>query len=126
MKTVTHIPPTPRKAMTQPRASRIFVACNGVCYLCGNQIRAGEGWDVEHPDALALGGSDNDADLRVAHVKCHKAKTARDRAAMSKRDRLVTADWKGRKPKSRLSNSRFKQKMDGSVVDRLTGARVRP
>lgn len=117
MKTVTHIPPTPRKAMTQTRASKIFVACNGKCYLCGNQIRPGEGWDVEHPDALALGGSDKDDDLRVAHVRCHKAKTAQDRAAIAKRDRLVTADWKGRR-KSSLSHPKLRRKVNGTVVRR--------
>lgn len=98
-----YIAPQKRRGMTRTRAARIFLRERGRCYLCGKIIRAqSEEWDVEHPTALADGGPDDDAELRVAHVKCHADKTARESKARAKRDRLVTASWAG-KPKSRLS-----------------------
>lgn len=83
-------PPTKRRSMTKARATAIFVREDGVCYLCGNPIVAGEAWEVEHPDELADGGSDDDADLRPAHVRCHKPKTAEARTARAKRNRIIT------------------------------------
>lgn len=101
MKTVTYIAPTKRTAMTKARAARIFLARNGRCYLCRNQIRPGEPYEIEHPEELADGGSDRDEDLHPVHVKCHAAKTAAARAPRSKRNKLVTAGWQGKPRKSR-------------------------
>lgn len=91
---LTYIAPTTRSKMTKARAAKIFLARNGVCWNCRHQIRDGEKWTVEHPDALALGGSDNDADLWPIHAtKCVKEKNAKDAAAIAKRNRIVTAGY---------------------------------
>ena len=87
------MPHTKRRKMTKARAARIFLARNGICFNCRRQIRTGEKWFIEHPDALAQGGSDEDADLWPSHQKCKPEKDARDAAAKAKRDRLVTASW---------------------------------
>jgi hypothetical protein len=92
--TVEFIPHTKRRRMTRARAARIFLARNGICFNCRRQIRGGEKWFIEHPQAIAQGGSDNDADLWPSHVKnCKAEKDAADAAAKAKRDRLVTASW---------------------------------
>lgn len=95
------IPHTKRKAMTKARAARIFLREQGRCYLCTRQLRSGvDTWQIEHPDPLSLGGSDDDADLRVVCTPCHKAKTADDAAAKAKRDRIVTQGWsEAKRPK---------------------------
>lgn len=92
--TVQFIPHTKRRRMTKARAARIFLARNGICFNCRQQIRLGQAWFVEHPDALAQGGSDDDADLWPSHLDCKPEKDAADAKAKAKRDRLVTAGWK--------------------------------
>lgn len=96
------IPHTKRRAMTKARAARIFLAHNGKCCNCGQQIRQGDGWFVEHPIPLAQGGADDDTNTAPAHTKCKPAKDAKDAASKAKRDRIVTAGWdRGQKPQFR-------------------------
>lgn len=92
-------PPTKRRPMTKARATAIFVREDGVCYLCGNPIVAGEAWEVEHPDELADGGSDDDAVLKPVHVRCHKPKSAAARTARAKRNRIITQGCVSVRPK---------------------------
>lgn len=82
--------PTKRGSMTKARATAIFLREDGICHICGNPIVAGEAWEVEHPDELADGGSDDDAVKKPAHVKCHKSKSAASRTARAKRNRIIT------------------------------------
>jgi 5-methylcytosine-specific restriction endonuclease McrA len=96
-----YVVPTKRSHMSKARAARIFVARNGICGICGVQIR-GEAYEIEHPDPLWAGGSDDDAELWPVHVKCHAPKTAAESGQRAKRDRIVTAGWAG-KPRSKLS-----------------------
>ena len=74
---------------------------NGCCYKCRRKLRIGvDKYQIEHPDPLCLGGSDDDADLRVICDDCHKPKTAEDAAEKARRDRIVTSAWVERaKPK---------------------------
>ena len=96
--TVQFIAPTKRRKMSKARAARIFLSRNGICFNCRQQIRAGQRWFVEHPDPVAQGGSDDDADLWPSHVDCKPAKDATDAAAKAKRDRIVTASWQREAP----------------------------
>ena len=89
------IPHTKRRGMTKARAARLFLANNGICCNCGQQIRQGEGWFIEHVESLAQGGADDDQNAKPAHTKCKAKKDATDAAAKAKRDRLVTASWEG-------------------------------
>lgn len=120
MTALTYIAPTKRSHMSKARAAKIFLANNGRCCVCGNQIRPGEAYEIEHPDALSLGGSDRDEDLRPVHVKCHKIKTASDAKARAKRNRIVTQGYVGNKSKRGFS-SRFKKRLDGTIIDKTTG-----
>ncbi len=96
-----YLAPTKRRPMTKARAAKIWLREQGRCYLCSRKLRIGvDLYQIEHPDPLCLGGSDNDDDLRVVCIPCHKGKSATDAAAKAKRDRIVTAGWAGRaKPK---------------------------
>jgi len=86
--------PTPRRKMTRQRAAAIFLREQGRCYICGKRLRVGvDKYHIEHPDPLVMGGSDNDADLRVICIPCHKPKTAADAKARAKRDRIITASY---------------------------------
>jgi len=91
---VEYIAPTKRKKMTQARAAAIFLREQGRCYICTRKLAAGvDEYQIEHPTALSLGGSDDDADLRVVCTACHKPKTKQDAAAKAARDRTVTKGW---------------------------------
>lgn len=94
MNSVDFIPHTKRRGMTKARAARIFLARNGICFNCQQQIRPGQAWFIEHPEPLAQGGSDDDADLWPSHTKCKAMKDAADAKSKAKRDRLVTSSWK--------------------------------
>lgn len=98
MAALEFIAPTKRKAMTKARAARIFLACNGICCNCGQQIRQGEKWFVEHGDSLALGGADDNTNAKPSHTRCKAGKDAVDAAAKAKRDRMVTAGWQREEP----------------------------
>lgn len=78
---------TSRRRISKRDRVKIFDAADGICHLCGVKIQIGEEWDVEHPLALSLGGSDHIDDLRPAHVACHKTKTADDHRMRAKADR---------------------------------------
>ena len=62
---------------------RIFDRDNR-CHLCGCEIQTAQKWDLDHVVALINGGENREANLRPAHRKCHKDKTARDVAEKAK------------------------------------------
>lgn len=107
--------------MSVTRAARIFMAHKGVCHICGNQIRDGERWDVEHLRPLWDGGTDDDANLAPAHNACHKGKTAEEAKQRSERNRAITKSFTGRKKRSTFPGSKaskWKRKIDGTVERR--------
>lgn len=56
---------------------RIFDA-DSRCHLCSQPIQTGQKWDLDHVRALINGGENRETNLRPAHRKCHKDKTAQD------------------------------------------------
>lgn len=79
-----------RPAMTKRRRLEVWQAREGTCYLCKRKVKATEPWDVEHRIAWALSKDDSLANLEVAHREgCHKAKTAKDIAAITKAKRCA-------------------------------------
>lgn len=103
---ITFLSPTDRRGMSKARAAKIFLRCNGRCGICGNQIR-GEAYDIEHPDPLWAGGSDDDAKLYPVHVKCHAGKTAVEAGQRAKRNRIIAKGYVG----NRKPPSKFKRKL---------------
>lgn len=128
--TLDFIPHTKRRGMTKARAAKIFLARNGICFTCRQQIRLGQPWFIEHPEALAQGGSDADEHLWPAHTACKAEKDAADAASKAKRDRLVTASWdngspskwakrpKVSAPPQRRATSPLAEKFPGDILSR--------
>lgn len=97
---------------------RVFERHKGICYLSGRKIGAGDKWQLEHPQALINGGENRESNLAPALVEPHKAKTAEDVKQKAKNDRVRKRHLGIKKP-SRFScsrDSKFKKKIDGSVV----------
>lgn len=118
MADLEYIAPTKRRAMTKARRVRIFLRDNGMCCLCTRQIRRGEAWIIEHPDAVALGGSDDDKDLHPAHETCRRVKDKEDAAKIAKRNRIVDQGYAGEgkrkgRPIPGSKSSGWKHRMNG-------------
>ena len=100
--------------------ARVFIRHNGLCHISGRKIRPGEAWELEHLIPLCNGGRNVESNLAPALVEPHKTKTRADRAVKAKDDR-VRKRHIGIKKQSRFAcsrNSRWKKKIDGSVVER--------
>ncbi len=120
---IQYIAPTPRRSMTKPRRVKIFLSRNGECCLCHTQIRAHiDEWFIEHPGALNLGGSDDDADLWPAHVRCKPGKDAKDAALIASRNSVIDKNCADAPSKSRpmpgTKASGWKRKFNGTVERR--------
>lgn len=99
---------------------KIFLAADGICHICKRKIVLGEDWHDEHVKPKGLKGSNDLSNRRPAHIDCHAGKTRRDVAIMRKADRQGKKHL-GLRPRSRQimpgsKASRFKKKIDGSVV----------
>lgn len=111
-----YIAHTPRRRMTRTRAAKIFLAKGGICFICRRRIQGdSEAWFIEHPDGLAVGGSDDDDDLWPAHVRCKPEKDAVDAKKKAYRDRVVTTGYVGKRKSRGFQKWR---RFDGTIVDR--------
>ena len=89
-----------RKTFSRKERVRIFDLNGGSCHLCGQKIKVGDAWDLEHIVPWELTRDDSDENVKPAHKSCHKVKTAVDVAAIRKADR-VRAKHISAWPKSR-------------------------
>jgi len=114
---VTDVPTTPRKPMGWMRRLRIFEAASGICHLCERKIQSGEKWEAEHVRPLALGGADDESNLRPAHLACHSDKTRSDAADIARAKRRkakhVGAFVRSRNLIPGSKGTRFRKRMDG-------------
>ena len=109
---------TARRSLSPMQRLKVFEAAKGVCHLCEQRIQVGQPWEVEHVRPLALGGADDESNMRPAHKACHAGKTKADAASWSKAKRCAVKHNGIKKP-SRMPgsrDSRFKRKMNGEVV----------
>lgn len=98
---------TRRRLSTKARVS-IFTRANGICHLCGGKITPGEAWDVSHEIPLALGGADDESNMRPAHRKCHRAWTAEhDQPAIARAKRREAKHIGAHVPKGTLKSRGF-------------------
>lgn len=106
---------TARRSLSPLQRLKVFEAAKGVCHLCEQRIQVGQPWEVEHVRPLALGGADDESNMRPAHKACHAGKTKTDAASWSKAKRCA-AKHNGIKKASRMPgsrNSKWKAKIGG-------------
>lgn len=110
-----------RKSLTRNQRAELFLEHGGICYLCGCIINAGRGeaWEVEHVQAREISGRDDWANLRPAHVDCHKVKTKEDKAIIAKCNRVRNKHLGIRK----RTSFRGWRKMNGDIVFNKQGVR---
>lgn len=102
-------------AVPPPRVRlRIFDSSGGRCYLCTRKITVSEYWQADHVIALCNGGNNVESNLAPTCRNCCYAKTAEDVAEKSKIASIRKKYIGASKPKRPWS--KFKKKMDGSVV----------
>ena len=77
-----------RKTFSRKERVRLFELNKGECYLCKGKIQVGDAWQIEHIVPWELTRDDSDDNLRLAHIACHKVKTADDVRAIRKADRI--------------------------------------
>ena len=112
-----------RRTRSPAQREAICVARKWMCYLCGIRITPQtRDWQLDHATPLAGGGSDDDDNLWPVHAKCHTIKTAVDVTRIAK-GKMVRQKHMGLRPsKARPMDgsklSRWKKKMDGTVVER--------
>lgn len=118
-------PDTPAPPRVKLRVLRKY---ENRCYLTGAEIRPGDSWDCDHIQPLINGGQNRESNLAPALKAPHKEKTKTDLAIKKKNNRVALKHFgikKSRNPMPGGRGSRYKIRMDGSVVERTTGKVVK-
>jgi 5-methylcytosine-specific restriction endonuclease McrA len=86
------------------------------------KVVPGEEWDVSHDIPLEAGGKDDASNWFVAHRKCHRVHTSTVDAPMIAKVKRIhqkhVGAKKSRSPMPLGRGSKFKRKMDGTIVRR--------
>lgn len=111
---------TKRGNLSGRRKLAIWEREHGKCMICSQKLLVGN-FIFEHVRALELGGSDEDENIRLTCKPCATEKTRKDHsiAAKAKRAKSSTLGLKQSKtPLPYGKNSKWKKKLDGTVVPR--------
>jgi len=111
-----------RVRITAKMRADIFLSRGGTCHLCSMKVVPGEDWDVSHDIPLEAGGKDDATNWFVAHRKCHRVHTSTvDVPLIAKVKRVHQKHVGAKKSRSPMPlgrDSKFKRKMDGTIVRR--------
>jgi hypothetical protein len=109
-----------RKSITTKIRVQIFEKDKGICHLCQLRVDSGQEWDVSHEIPLEAGGKDDMTNWYVAHRKCHRVHTAKvDIPLIAKVKRIRAKNMGAKKSRSPMPMGKFskwKKKLDGTVV----------
>lgn len=111
---------TARGHLSTRRKLGIWEREKGLCMMCSTRLQPGK-FIYEHVRALELGGTDTDDNIRLTCLPCAGVKTKDDhrRAAKAKRVKVKALGLKKSKnPLPGSKGSKWKRKMDGTVVRR--------
>lgn len=111
---------TRRGSISGRRKLAIWEREHGKCMVCSTKLLPGK-FIFEHVRPLGLGGEDTDDNIRLTCKGCASEKTKADMAAITKAKRQKAAHLGLKKSKTPLPfgrGSKFKKKMDGTVVRR--------
>ncbi len=111
---------TKRGAISGRRKLAIWEREHGKCMVCSIKLTPGK-FIFEHVRPLGLGGEDTDDNIRLTCKGCASEKTKADMAAITKAKRQKAAHLGLKKSKSPLPmgrGSKWKKKLDGTVVRR--------
>lgn len=111
---------TKRGSLSRTRKLKIWEREHGKCMICGVKLMTGK-FIFEHVKPLALGGADEDDNIRLTCKGCASDKTKDDMARINKAKRQKASALGLKKSKSPLpfgKDSKWKRKMDGSIVRR--------
>lgn len=100
---------------------RLFDAADGQCAHCGVKIRPGNGPEYDHRVALINGGTNDEANIDVLCIPCHRAKTRHDVAEKAKTYRKRSKHLGIAKPSRPMPGSKaspWKRTFSGAVVRR--------
>lgn len=121
-----------RPHLSDRERMRLFRLHGRKCHICRQPIDGlTQRWEVEHViPRFMLGGAaaDTDENMQPAHVDCHRLKSKDDSADRARTIRRETRNAGGHRSKTPLPGgrrSRWKRKLDGTVVDRHTGEKIR-
>lgn len=113
---------TKRRSLSTKERVRLFLLHGGICHMCNVKIDGvRERWEVSHDIPLELGGKDDDQNRKPAHYSCHRKHTAEvDIPAIAKSNRIrakhLGAKKPSRNPLPGSKRSKWKRKMDGTVI----------
>jgi len=111
---------TARGSLSAKRKLAIWEREKGCCMLCGIKLMTGQ-FIFEHVRALELGGTDTDDNIRLTCKPCAKEKTKKDHQMTAKAKKMkqnYLGLKKSRSPLPYGKNSKWKRKMDGTIVPR--------
>jgi len=108
--------PVPTRVRT-----RVFCAKGGGCHKCTRKVLVGEPWTCEHLKAIINGGENRESNLGVTCKNCLPAKNAadvREKSVIARKRAKHLGLHKSSKPLPFGRKSKWKKKVDGSVVER--------
>jgi 5-methylcytosine-specific restriction protein A len=113
---------TPDSAIPDRVRLRVLLRYRCVCAGCGIKLGNGVTWDCDHIKALVNDGEHRESNLQPLCKKiCHKKKTGDDVAEKAAVYAARIRHYGIKRPKRPMAGSRaskFKRKMDGTVVER--------
>jgi len=115
-----HSQTTKRGHLSGKRKLAIWEREKGRCMICNEKLLVG-GFIYEHVIALELSGTDTDDNIRLTCKPCAKEKTKKDHqmTAKAKRTKQTHLGLKeSRSPLPYGKTSKWKRKLDGTVVPR--------